>query len=146
MKVALSLLIVCACAAGPAVASSCVDEEIAPVRFAKGAVCWYYAGKATHFAGRFSHGQRVRVEMSGEMWSVVDPPSDLAKPSWTARIPEVSGPHRFFAAANPQADGAAVGRLEVILPEDGDYKFGFSPCAMWHQYGHVAICTTGSAE
>jgi hypothetical protein len=146
MKLALSILLTCACAASSVSASSCVDEVVAPIHFAKGAVCWYYAGKATHFTGIFSRGQRVVVEMSGEVWSVTDPALGLAKPGWTVRRPQIVGPHRFYVSSDPPATGVAAGRLETVLPESGEYKFGFSPCAMWHQYGHVAICTAGSAE
>jgi hypothetical protein len=56
MKAALATLLILACAASPASASSCVDEVVQPIRFAPGAVCWDYIGKATHFTGRFLRG------------------------------------------------------------------------------------------
>lgn len=146
MKATVSILLACVCAAGPAFASSCVDEVVAPIRFAKGAVCWSYDGKATHFTGRFSRGQRVTIEMRGQYSRVTDPVSEKTETVWAPRIPQIEGPNRFFVSADPPAEGAAAGRLEVILPETGEYKFGFSPCVMWHQNGHVSICTTGSAE
>ena len=139
MKAALAVLLICACA-GPAAASSCVDEVVVPIRFAKGATCWSYAGKATHFSGRFARGQRLVVEMRGQYSRVTDPARETTETVWAARIPQIEGPQRFFVAA-PPVEGAAVGRLEIILPATGDYKFGFSPCVMWHQYGEVAICT-----
>ena len=122
-----------------AFASSCNYVVVEPIRFAKGAVCWYYAGKATHFKGQFSRGQRVTVEMSGEMWSASCSDPYSSKPSWTGRSPSIEGPHGFFAASDPMED-EAVGRLEATLPEDGTYIFAFSPCAMTNQWGHVAIC------
>jgi hypothetical protein len=84
--------------------------------------------------------------MRGQYSRVTDPVSESAETVWAARSPQIEGPHRFFVAADPPAEGASVGRLEAVMPESGEYKFGFSPCVMWHQYGHVAICTSGSAE
>lgn len=146
MKAILSVLLICAGVAGPAAASSCVDPVVEPIRFAPGAVCWSYAGTATHFSGRFSRGQSVIVEMSGQYLRVTDPVSESTETVSAARIPQIEGPQRFFVAADPPGEGALVGRLETILPETGEYTFGFSPCVMWHQYGQVAICTSGSAQ
>lgn len=83
--------------------------------------------------------------MRGQYSRVTDPATEATETVWAARSPQVQGPHRFFVAA-PPVEGAAVGRLEIILPETGQYKFGFSPCVMWHQYGEVAICTGAAAQ
>ena len=34
------------------------------------------------------------------------------------------------------------GELAVVLPAAGQYRFGFYPCAMWHQQGEVEICAS----
>jgi hypothetical protein len=123
-------------------ASSCNRVVVEPIRFAKGAVCWHYAGKATHFKGTFLKGQRVTVEMQGEEWEATDVNSYVSKPIWTARSPEINGPHGFFAAPNGDPLADPTGKLDAVLPESGQYTFGFSPCAMWNGYGHVSICST----
>jgi hypothetical protein len=133
--VAVAIFFLCA----SAYASGCNVAVTEPIRFAKGAQCWYYAGKATHFRGIFLAGQHVTVEMHGEAWSVVGE-GMLAKPEWQARLPSIEGPHKFFAMPETVLD-EPTGRLEATLPESGQYTFGFSPCAMWNGYGHVAICT-----
>jgi hypothetical protein len=53
--------------ADPVMAGGCNSEVVEHVRFETGATCWYYAGKATHFVGKLSKGQRVTVEMKGEL-------------------------------------------------------------------------------
>jgi hypothetical protein len=127
--------------ANVALASSCNREIFERIRFQKAAKCWYYAGNATHFTGRFLRGQRVTVEMSGESWSAADD-QDSPKPEWTARTPYLAGPHDFHAYAEENPDDAPPGKLQTALPETGQYTFGFGPCSMTTLYGHVTICAS----
>ena len=120
-----------------AVASSCVNPQSAPIRFAKGKSCWVYEGMATEFTGKFSAGQRVEVRMNGLAYfanSGSAEEEDLTA-EWNARSPDVSGPGGFYFG---EAD--ADGTLHATLPTSGTYTFGFSPCAMWHAFGRVVIC------
>ena len=34
----------------------------------------------------------------------------------------------------------------MVLTKTGQYKIGCMPCAMWHQYGHVTICTSDETK
>jgi hypothetical protein len=120
-----------------AFASSCVDEKIAPIRFAKGKSCWVYEGDATEFVGSFGAGQHVDVQMNGLAYSANGDsvePEDLTV-TWDPRSPDVSGPGNFYFG-----DAGADGSLHATLPVAGKYAFGFSPCAMWHAFGRVVIC------
>jgi hypothetical protein len=54
---------------------------------------------------------------------------------WNPRSPDLTGPGNFYAG------GSDDGSLHARLPTSGSYTFGFSPCAMWHAYGRVVICT-----
>ena len=126
----------------PAFASSCNRVVIEQIKFARGAVCWYYAGNATHFRGSFLKSQRITVEMSGEIWEAPDGQPYTSKPRWTARVPNFEGPHGFYTDAPDAMDEKPSGKLEVQLPENGQYTFSFLPCAMTNNYGHVAICAS----
>jgi hypothetical protein len=92
--------------------------------------------------GSFSKGQHIMVEMSGEIWEAPEGQPYTSKPRWTARVPNVEGPHGYFADAPDAMDENPSGKLEVQLPENGQYTFSFLPCAMTSNYGHVAICAS----
>jgi len=123
---------------GASLASSCNREVIEQIRFQRGATCWTYAGKATHFVGRFSANQKVVIRMRGII-DEYDPKSKSITSSWIARQPALHGPGGFTAEASGADDS---GKLDVILPSSGQYQFGFYPCAMWHQHGEVEICAS----
>jgi hypothetical protein len=120
----------------PAQASSCRDPAIRKIVFAKGAVCWSYRGKATHFVGQFAKGQVLSVRMRGELQEFDERTKKIVT-RWDIREPAVSGPGNFMA--EPQA---GTGKLEATLPASGQYEIGFYPCAMWHYRGEVEICVS----
>ena len=120
----------------PAQASSCRDPAIQKIVFGKGASCWSYRGKATHFVGQFAKGQVLSVRMRGELQEF-DERSKKIVTRWDIREPSVSGPGNF--TAEPQAGS---GKLETTLPASGPYEIGFYPCAMWHYRGEVEICVS----
>ncbi len=70
-------------------ASSCVKPVTQKIVFAKGAACWTYSGKATHFTGRFSAGQKLTIKMSGELLEY----NEQDKSHWRR-----SGRHAFRAS------------------------------------------------
>jgi hypothetical protein len=142
--IAISLMI----ASGPPVfASSCNRIVVQQIQFAKGATCWYYAGKATHFRGNFSKGQQVTIEMSGEVWEQpVGQPENTMKPGWTVRLPNITGPHDFYAELPPALDEAPSVKLETAIPETEKYTISFNPCAMTNGYGHVSICASAPSR
>jgi hypothetical protein len=115
-------------------ASSCSRDVAAQIRFTGRQVCWTYRGSATSFIGKFSSGQTVSAQMTGEA-------TDYDPRSWTAAIvsrprdPNVEGPGGFFFGV---PDGPGV--LTFIAPATGTYHFSFSPCAMWGAPGVVKIC------
>lgn len=119
-------------------ASGCVNEITVNIHFKKGAVCWYYAGRAEQFVGTFSRGQQVFVHMEGE-GREYDGHSQI-KPYWAGRSPSIEGPDKFFAMPDLNANGSAASTIRAVMPASGQYRFSFSPCAMWGGYGHVAIC------
>jgi hypothetical protein len=125
-------------APGVSFASSCRNEVTEQIRFQRGATCWTYSGAATHFVGRFSAKQKVAIRMTGIV-DEYDPKSKAITSSWAARQPSLEGPGGFHAEA-PALDDS--GKLDVVLPKTGQYRFGFYPCAMWHQQGKVEICAT----
>ncbi len=121
-------------------ASSCVRPVIRKISFEKGAVCWTYSGKATHFEGRFAAGQKVTVRMSGVLLEYNETKKTI-ETKWSARVPSVTGPQGFSAEA---AFDDERGELEVTVPAGGTYRFGFYPCAMWHNPGRVEICASAA--
>jgi hypothetical protein len=112
-----------------AMASSCVNPAYVPIRIARGAYCWTYEGRGTHFTGSFRAGQRLQVQMSGLAYS-----GPGANASWTPRNVEVTAPGGIFISGN------APGRFDAILPRSGQYAISFGPCAMWHAFGRVVLC------
>ena len=117
-----------------ALATSCTREVVTAIRFTAHQVCWTYRGSATSFVGKFSSGQRISAEMSGEATDY-DPRSGSAAKVSRPRDPNVEGPGGFFFGA---PDGPGV--LTFVVPATGTYRFSFSPCAMWGAPGAVRIC------
>src|SRR5690242_20286422 len=78
----------------PAGASSCVKPVTQKIAFAKGATCWTYSGKATHFEGSFAAGQKVTVTMTGELLEYNEKTKAI-ETKWGARVPSVTGPRDF---------------------------------------------------
>ena len=115
-------------------ATSCSRDVVAQIRFTGRQVCWTYRGSATSFIGKFSTGQSVSAQMTGEATDY-DPRSGSAATVSRPRDPNVEGPGGFFFGA-PQAPGV----LTFIAPATGTYHFSFSPCAMWGAPGVVKIC------
>ena len=107
-----------------AFASSCFNPKIVHIQFPRGGRCWRYRGDATEFWGTFRAGQTVTATSTG-----------MADETTSQRDVYVSGPHNFSASANDD------GELRTRLPLSGLYKFGFSPCAMWHYPGTFVVCT-----
>lgn len=117
-------------------ASSCVKPVTQKIAFAKGAACWTYSGKATHFTGRFSAGQKLTVKMSGELLEYNEQ-KKVVETKWESRIPSVDGPQDFHAEGDfDKGDGT----LELTVPHNGVYRFSFYPCVMWHNPGKVQVC------
>ena len=115
-------------------ATSCSREVVAQIRFPAHQSCWTYRGSATSFVGKFSSGQRISAEMSGEATDY-DPRSGSAAKVSRPRDPNVEGPGGFFYGV---PDGPGV--LTFVAPATGTYRFSFSPCAMWGAPGAVKIC------
>jgi hypothetical protein len=125
-----------------AAASSCIKPVTRKIVFTKGVPCWTYSGRATHFSGRFSAGQKLAIKMSGELLSY-DESTKTNEKKWEPRVPSVEGPQDFFAEGDSDKDD---GTLELTVPQDGVYRFGFYPCVMWHNMGKVQICVVPPSE
>jgi hypothetical protein len=117
-------------------ASSCVKPVTQKIVFKKSAACWTYSGKATHFSGSFSSGQKLTVKMSGELLEYNEQAKAM-ETKWESRIPSVDGPQDFHAEGDFDKDD---GTLELTVPRNGVYRFSFYPCVMWHNPGKVQIC------
>jgi hypothetical protein len=115
-------------------ATSCSREVAAQIRFPAGQACWTYRGPATLFIGKFSSGQTVSAQMTGEA-SDYDPRSGGVSTVSRPRDPNVEGPGGYFFAV-PDAPGV----MTFVAPASGTYRFSFSPCAMWGAPGAVRIC------
>ena len=118
-----------------ALASSCSREVVAKVRFPARQACWTYRGPATLFVGKFSSGQTVSAQMTGDATDYDPRSGDTATVS-RPRDPNVEGPGGYFFAI-PDAPGL----LTFVAPATGTSRFSFSPCAMWGAPGAVRICT-----
>ena len=117
-----------------ALATSCSREVTARVRFPAGRACWTYRGPATLFVGKFSSGQTISAQMTGEATDY-DPRSGSAATVSRPRDPNVEGPGGFFIGV-PEGPGV----LTFVAPATGTYRLSFSPCAMWGAPGAVRIC------
>jgi hypothetical protein len=76
-------------------ASSCDKEVVAQIRFTGRQVCWTYRGPATSFIGKFSNGQAVSAQMTGEATDY-DPRSGTVATVSPPRDPNVEGPGGYF--------------------------------------------------
>jgi hypothetical protein len=117
-----------------AFATSCSHDVVAQIRFTGHRACWSYRGPATSFVGKFSSGQTVSAQMTGEATDY-DPRTGTAATVSRPRDPNVEGPGGFFYGV---PDGPDV--LTLIAPATGTYHFSSSPCAMWGAPGVVTIC------
>ena len=117
-----------------ALATSCSREVVAQIRFTGRQVCWSYRGAATLFVGKFSNGQTVSAQMTGEATDY-DPRNGSAATVSRPRDPNVEGPGGYFYGV-PDAPGV----MTFVAPATGTYRFSFSPCAMWGAPGVVKIC------
>ena len=117
-----------------ALATSCSREVVAQVRFTGRQACWTYRGLATLFIGKFSNGQTVSAQMTGEATDY-DPRNGSAATVSRPRDPNVEGPGGYFYGV-PDAPGV----MTFVAPATGTYRFSFSPCAMWGAPGVVRIC------
>jgi hypothetical protein len=117
-----------------ALASSCSREVVAQIRFPARQACWTYRGAATLFVGRFSNGQIISAQMTGEATDY-DPRDGSTAAVSRPRDPNVEGPGGYFFAV-PDAPGV----MTFVAPATGTYRFSFSPCAMWGAPGAVKIC------
>jgi hypothetical protein len=115
-------------------ATSCSREVAAQIRFPSGKACWTYRGPATLFVGKFSSGQTISAQMTGEATDY-DPRSGDTTNVSRPRDPNVEGPGGYFFAV-PDAPGV----MTFVAPATGTYRFSFSPCAMWGARGAVKIC------
>ena len=117
-----------------ALATSCSREVAAQIRFPSVKACWTYRGPATLFVGKFSSGQTISAQMTGEA-ADYDPRSGSVATVSRPRDPNVEGPGGYFFAV-PDAPGI----MTFVAPATGTYRFSFSPCAMWGAPGAVKIC------
>jgi hypothetical protein len=117
-----------------ALAASCSREVAARIRFTGRQACWTYHGPATLFIGRFSSGQAISAQMTGEAIDY-DPRDGSAATVSRPRDPNVEGPGGYFFAV-PDAPGV----MTFVAPATGTYRFSFSPCTMWGAPGAVKIC------
>ena len=115
-------------------ATSCSREVTATIRFAPRQACWAYRGPATLFVGKFSSGQTISAQMTGEATDY-DPRSESVTAVSRPRDPNVEGPGGYFYGV-PDAPGL----MTFVAPATGIYRFSFSPCAMWGAPGVVRIC------
>ena len=91
------------------------------IRFARGATCWVYSGRATRFTGRFFEGQTLRF-----------------------RVGRAAGEERFVSV------GPRGGREEDVysggtydVPYTGRIRISLWPRALHGAYGTLQICTRG---
>jgi hypothetical protein len=132
--IALAAAVFVSALSTPALATSCSREVVAQIRFTGRRACWTYRGAATLFIGKFSNGQTVSAQMTGEATDY-DPRNGSAATVSRPRDPNVEGPGGYFYGV-PDAPGV----MTFVAPATGTYRFSFSPCAMWGAPGVVRIC------
>ena len=115
-------------------AGACRVDVKVRIQMAPDQMCWTYRGAATTFVGAFAYGQRISVQMIGQV-SDYDPRTGRTVASWRPRDPNVEGPGGFFSGA-----AEAPGSLTFAAPASGTYRFSFAPCALWGAPGVVKIC------
>jgi hypothetical protein len=101
-----------------ALATSCSRDVVAQIRFTGRQACWTYRGLATSFIGKFSSGQTVSAQMTGEAIDY-DPRSGSAATVSRPRDPNVEGPGGFFYGV-PDRPGV----LTFIAPSRYGRPFG----------------------
>ena len=132
--IALAAVVSVSALSTSALATSCSREVVAQIRFTGRQACWTYRGAATLFIGKFSNGQTVSAQMTGEATDY-DPRNGSAATVSRPRDPNVEGPGGYFYGV-PDAPGV----MTFVAPATGTYRFSFSPCAMWGAPGVVRIC------
>ncbi len=132
--IALAAAVFVSALSTPALATSCSREVVAQIQFNGRRACWTYRGAATLFIGKFSNGQTVSAQMTGEATDY-DPRNGSAATVSRPRDLNVEGPGGYFYGV-PDAPGV----MTFVAPATGTYRFSFSPCAMWGAPGVVRIC------
>jgi hypothetical protein len=132
--IALAAVVSVSALSTSALATSCSREVVAQIRFTGRQACWTYRGAATLFIGKFSSGQAVSAQMSGEATDY-DPRSGGVAAVSRPRDPNVEGPGGYFYGV-PDRPGV----MTFVAPATGTYRLSFSPCAMWGAPGVVKIC------
>lgn len=101
------------------------------IRFARGAVCWTYTGRAWEFTGRFAAGQTLTIRATG-MATMGD-----GRRTWEEqqeRFPTVSH-HR-----GEPIDADDVDSNIFVIPRSGLYDISLWPHAMQGGLGTTRIC------
>ena len=80
-----------------ALATSCSHDVVAQIRLTAGKACWTYRGSATSFIGKFSSGETISAQMTGEATDY-DPRSGRAAMVSRPRDPNVEGPGGYSSA------------------------------------------------
>lgn len=109
-------------------------RQVVEIRFARGATCWVYQGRAFLFTGRFMEGQTLRIRARGQTYN-----SDGRRNWITIDNRNVSiGPH---GSDMNNADVESPGEYDI--PYSGRYDISLWPHAIQGAPGTLQICTRG---
>lgn len=128
LRSALSAVALCAALAAPLAAEAGrVRDGDGPVqiRFARGAVCWRYTGRAWQFTGRFARGQTVTVRATG--------------------LATLGDGRRTWTESHPRDPLMTYHRGEAIEGEDGVYEIPETAAydiSLWPHYMQGGLGTT----
>ena len=134
LTVALSALALAAALAAPIAADAARGRDgdgPVQIRFARGAVCWRYTGRAWEFTGRFAQGQTLTIRATG-MATLGD-----GRRTWEERQ------DRFATVSHHRGepiDGVDGEDGVFVIPASGLYDISLWPHAMQGGLGTIRIC------
>jgi hypothetical protein len=134
--------VMCGVAILPALteASSCNNEVVVPIKFAKGSVSWHHHGVGTTFVGQFTKGQTVIITAVGSVRRIDR--SETITETTEPWVPEIQGPGGFSKSDFNDNSGA----LKVTIPATGTYQIKTYPCAIWGNSGDITITAIAASS
>jgi hypothetical protein len=113
--------------------SQAQPRGVMEIRFARGATCWVYSGRAYMFTGRFMEGQTLVIRARGQTLN------SNGRRNWITTDDRSVGvsPH------NSDDVQTVEGRGRYDVPYTGRYDFSLWPHAIQGMPGTLQICTRG---
>ena len=113
--------------------ASAQRRQIVEIRFARGATCWVYSGRAFLFNGRFMEGQTLVIRARGQTLN------SNGRRTW------ITNDDRMVSVGPRDSDDVETvdGRGRYEVPHSGRYQLSLWPHAIQGMPGTLQICTRG---